>query len=116
MLTDSSLLPQVAARQIDKHILEARLSSGEVQKLRAVFFDSIEQRWDGQVRLAYGKADQTIVMADRLHAGQHSPRIESSTVAGVAAGLELHHVVPAQALDQLGGRAFGNDLAVVDDR
>src|SRR4029077_758275 len=32
------------------------------------------------------------------------------------AGLELHHVVPAQALDQLGRRAFGNDLAVVDDR
>src|SRR5580692_7634991 len=103
MLIHYSLFPQVPARQVDKHILEACLSSGEVQKLRAVFFDSIEQRWDGQVRLAYGKADQTIVMANQLYARQHSPRVEGNTVAGVAAGLELHYVVPAQALDQLGG-------------
>jgi hypothetical protein len=47
MLTDSSLFPKVATRQVDKYIFQTRLSRCQVQKLRAVFFDCIEQRRNG---------------------------------------------------------------------
>ena len=79
--TDSSLFPQVATGQVDKHILQARLARGEVQKLRALFLDRIEQRGNGQVRLTHVEADQTIVVTNRLHARQRSPGVEERTVA-----------------------------------
>src|ERR1700685_2230487 len=111
----SSLFPQMASSQIDKHILEAGLSRREVQKLRAVFSDCIEQRGDGQVRLTHGEADQTIVMTHRFHTGQRPPSLQGRSVAGGAAGCELHHVMSAEAFDQLRRRAFCNDLAMIND-
>ena len=79
MLTDSSLLPQMAAGQVDEDIFQAGLSCGEVQKLRAVFFDRIEQRWNGQVRLAHvrqtrplsWRTDSTPRQQLATHRGQH---------------------------------------------
>src|SRR5579863_6749352 len=89
-----SLLPQMAAGQVDEHILEARLSRGEVQELRTVLCDRIKQRRNCQVRLAHRQADQAIVVTHGLHARQSPPGAEGRTVAGVAASLKLHHVMP----------------------
>ena len=68
------------------------------------------------MRLAHREANQTIVVTNRFHTRQRSPGIQSSAVTGIAAGLELHHVMPAEAVNQVGRRAFGNDLAMIDDR
>src|SRR5271165_4647521 len=62
----SSLFPQVAAGQIDEYIFKAGLSRSEVQKLRALFFDCIEQCGNSQMRLTHREADQTVVMRDRV--------------------------------------------------
>src|SRR5271169_2605097 len=69
-LIHSSLFPQVTASQVDKHILKAGLSRGEVQKLRTLLLDGVKQRRNGQMRLAHRETDQAIVMADRLHSRQ----------------------------------------------
>jgi len=64
LIAGSSLFPQVAASQVDKYILQTGLPGCEMQKLRAMFFDCIEQRGNGQVWLAHGEADQNVVVAD----------------------------------------------------
>src|ERR1700704_5224622 len=68
------------------------------------------------MRLPHREADETIVMPDRFHTRQCSPSIQSRTVVGVSAGLELHHVMAAEAFNQLGRRALSDDLAMIYNR
>ena len=53
-------------------------------------------------------------LAHGFDARQSAPGLECRTV-GVAAHRKLHHMMSAQAVDQIRRRAFGNDLAVIDD-
>ena len=66
------------------------------------------------MRLAYVEADRTFLAADGFDAGQRSPQFRSLTVR-VAADFELDYVMAAEAVDQIGRSAFGDDLAVIDD-
>ncbi|HLB86554.1 MAG TPA: hypothetical protein VJK29_02765, partial [Terriglobales bacterium] len=109
-----SLLSQMTAGEAHEDVLQTRLARTQVQKLGALVLNCIEQRGDSQVRLVYVQANKAVVMTDGFDSWQRTPPIERSTI-GVAADGKLHHVVPAEAIDQVGRRAFGDDLAVVDD-
>jgi hypothetical protein len=69
----SRFFPQVPARELDEHVLEAGLSRGQMQQLGALPRNRIEQRWNGDVRLANGQADQPIIGAYRFHTRQTAP-------------------------------------------
>ncbi len=79
-----------------------------------LFLDRNQQRRDGQVWLMHIQTDQAIVLSNRLDARKRPPDVGRDAVR-IAAYLKFHHVVPAQAFDQIGRRAFGNHLSVIDD-
>jgi hypothetical protein len=58
---------------------------------------------------------QTVVVTNRFYSGQSAPSVESGAIRVSAHG-EFHNVMASQAVNQVGRRAFGNDLAVIDDR
>ncbi len=91
-------------------------------ELVALLIDRSEQRGNSEMWFAHVEADCAVLAADGFDAGQRSPRI-GFLAARVAARLaiypaidsKLDHVMAAEAIDELGGSAFGDDLAVIDD-
>src|ERR1700737_479237 len=60
------------------------------------------------------ETDQAIVVADGLDPRERAPGGKRGSV-GIPAYLELHHMMPAQAFDQVGWRSLSDDLSVIDD-
>src|SRR5882762_9626311 len=120
------VLPQMAAGQVYEDVFETGLARAEVFELVALLVDRSEQRGNGEMRFAHVEADCTVLAADGFDAGQRAPRIGFLAVR-VAVGLAIHsatdsaidseldHVMAAEAVDEVGGSAFGDDLAVIDD-
>ena len=65
--------------------------------------------------LFHAQGDEAFLFANRFHAGQGLPGREPGA-ACAAGNSELNHMMSAEALDQIGGRAFGDQLAVIDNR
>src|SRR5208283_1325212 len=114
-----SVFSQVAAGQQHEDIFEARLARAEVFELMAVVGYRVQKSGNGEVRLADTQANGRILVTDGLHTGQRSPSVQAvvfvSVVIGAVIYLELDHVMAAEAVDQVGGSAFGDDHAVIDD-
>ena len=56
---------------------------------------------DGAMRLTDVETDQAIVMSHRFHSRKCPPAVNIGAI-GVAAYLKFHHVMPAQAIDEVG--------------
>src|SRR5215472_5721761 len=105
------------ASQTDEDVFQTGLPRAQVLEPLSIALDRLEQRWNRQVRLANVETYRAVFVAYRLHAGQRAPRIEAFSVTmAIAADLELHNVMSAQAIDQIRRRALGDDHAVIDDR
>jgi len=104
----------MAASQVDEDIFKARLARVEVQKFRATLADGLKQCGNSKVGLANIQADHAVFATYALHAGQCAPEFQGCFLV-VAAGVELDHVMAAQAFDQFSGGAFSDDLAMIDN-
>ena len=105
----------MATGQADEDVFQAGLAGGQVQQLLAILLDRIEQRWNGQVRLANVETDHAVVVANRFNSGKSTPCLRRGSIR-IAAHLELHHMVTAEAIDQIRRCAFGDYLPMIDDR
>ena len=71
----------MAAGEADEDVFEAGLPGGEMQQLGPLLRDGFEQRRNGDVRLAHGERDESIIGAGGFDAGEGAPRVEA-VVAG----------------------------------
>src|ERR1700730_11819713 len=104
----------MSACEANKHIFETRLTRGQAQQMLSLFLDPNQQSRDGQVWLVHIQTDETVVLSHGLDSWKRPPNISGIAVR-VATHLKFHHVVPAQALDQIRRRAFGNHLSMIDN-
>src|SRR5437899_9815329 len=66
------------------------------------------------MRLAHVQANQAVVVTDRVHPWERAPSVKVRVVR-VAANGKFHYVVSAKPVDQIGGCAFGDQLAGIND-
>jgi hypothetical protein len=112
----------MAAGQVYENVFETGLARAEVFELVALLIDRSEQRGNGEMRFAHVEADCTVLAADGFDAGERAPSIgflavrvaaDNSNYSSIDS--ELDHVMAAEAVDEVGGSAFGDDLAVIHD-
>ncbi len=65
--------------------------------------------------LADIQADQAVVMAEPTRLLEAPAKCLHRSPLESAAYLKFHHVMTAQTIDQVSGRAFGNHLSVIDN-
>ena len=63
--------------------------------------------------LLHIQCNQAIVFSDRFYTRQTAPRCHGCAIG--ARYRKLHHVMSAEAGDQIGRRSLGDDLAVIDN-
>src|SRR5579872_793329 len=98
----------MASREPHEHILQACLARSQMLQYSALLVDGVKQRGNGEMRLLHVERDQAIILAHRFDARQGAPCRKRCTVA--TAYRKLNHVMATEAVDQIGGRAFGDDL------
>src|SRR5579863_8536638 len=96
-----------------ENIFKTRLARGEVQQLRALTADSIQQRRNGLMRLTNVQANQTIIVADGIYSGKSPPGFKRGAVG--EASFKLHDMMSAEPVNEICGSTFGDDLAVIHD-
>src|SRR5215471_1216001 len=103
----------MTAGEVDEDVFQAGLPRAQVLELLALPVDSFEQGGNGEVRLAHIEADDAVLVAHGFDARQRAPRFKILSV--LVADFEFDDVMASEAVDQVGGRAFGDDLPMVDD-
>lgn len=106
----------MTTRKPDKNVFEAGLAGAEVFEASALLVDRCEQGGDGEMWLMHVEADHILFAAHGFDARQRAPQIDFVAIRiAIAIDLELDYVMAAEAVDQVGGSAFGDDLAVIYD-
>src|SRR5579863_4528809 len=107
------LLAQMSSRQPHENIFQACLARSQMLQFAALLVDCLEQCGDRQMRLLHVERDQAFILSHRFDARQGAPCRKSCTVA--SAHRKFHHMMSAQPVDQISGRSFGDDLAMIDN-
>ena len=103
----------MTAREADEDILKAGLARGQVQQFGALSTNRVEQSGDGLVRFPNIETNQILVVTHGIDARRSVPGLKRTCTGG--AGFKLDYVMTAEAIDEIGGRAFGDDLAMIDN-
>ena len=83
LLVRSCFFSEMAAGEADENVFEAGLPGGEMQQLGALLGDGFEQRRNGDVGLADGERDESIIGAGGFDAGEGAPGFEAVVVGAI---------------------------------